>query len=495
MNNRRSFLKSSLAASGALYLPSTWSRAAGANEDIRVGIIGCDDPGKNAPGGRGRYHMKEILGKIAKGNSGLRLTCICDVDQDNLDSAKAEIEKANQKAAYFQDFRKMLESKDLDAVIIATPNHTHSLIAAWALEAGKHVYVEKPVSHNIWEGRQLANIAKKHAGKLICQHGMQRRNDPVWQQVMDYVASGKVGKPLISRGLCYKPRQSIKKVAAPWTPGSTVDYNLWCGPREVAPVKRTRLHYDWHWQWEFGNGDIGNQGPHQLDVARWLGGDPPQGPTRVISLGGRFGYEDDATTANTQIAFFDFKPVPVLFEVRGLPESEMNFKGRVPSWKKTGVQVGNVLHCEGAYIAEGMVYENETDKVIEKFKPNDGAGHQDAFFASIRSGKIDKHHEVTTGHLSASLAHMANISYRLGKEVSSGAVAEQIKGDASFLETYNALAEHLTKNGVDLASAKINLGAMLNFDATTEQFTGEQAEQANALAKGTYRAGFELPKI
>jgi predicted dehydrogenase len=495
MNNRRSFLKTSLAASSALYLPSTWSRAQGANTDIRVGIIGCDDPGKNAPGGRGRYHLKEVLGKIAKGNSGLRLTAICDVDQDNLDAAKVEIEKAHLKAEYFQDFRKMLESKELDAVIIATPNHTHSWIAAWALEAGKHVYVEKPVSHNIWEGRQLVNIAKKHAGKLICQHGMQRRNDPVWQQVIDYVASGKVGKPLLSRGLCYKPRQSINKVAAPWQPAATVNYDLWCGPREVAPVKRTRLHYDWHWQWEFGNGDIGNQGPHQLDVARWLVGDPQQGPTRVISLGGRFGYEDDATTANTQIAFFDFKPVPVLFEVRGLPDSKMNFKGRTPSWKKTGVQVGNVLHCEGAYIAEGMVYDNATDQVIEKFKPNDGAGHQDAFFASIRSGKIDAHHEVTTGHLSASLAHMANVSLRLGQEVSSEAVKDQIKGTPSFAETYDKLTEHLANNDVDLTKSKLMLGAMLNFDGASELFTGDLAKEANALARGTYRPGYELPKV
>ncbi len=496
MNTRRSFLHHTLAASGALYLPSTWSRAAGANEDIRVAIIGCDDPGKNAPGGRGRYHMKELMGKIAKGNSGLRIAAICDVDQDNLDAAKAELEKAQIKAEFYTDFRKLLASKNVDAVIIATPNHTHSLIAAWALEAGKHVYVEKPISHNIWEGRQLANIAKKHAGKLICQHGMQRRNDPVWQQVMDYVAGGEIGKALVSRGLCYKPRQSINKIGTPQQPAATVDYNLWSGPREITPIKRKRLHYDWHWQWEYGNGDIGNQGPHQLDVARWLIGDPQQGPANVISIGGRFGYEDDATTANTQIAFYDFKPVPVIFEVRGLPEAGMDFKGRTPQWTHSGVSVGNVLHCEGGYIAEGVVYENGTDKVIKKgMKPNDGAGHQEAFFASIRSLKIDKDHEVTTGHLSASLAHMANISYRLGKEATSEAVAEQIKGTPSFAETYQNLAAHLLKNGIDLAATKVTLGAMLHFDGATEQFTGEQAAAANALVKETYRAEFELPKL
>ena len=496
MNNRRSFLKAGAASAAAFYLPSTWSRAIGANDDIRVAIIGCNDPGKNPPGGRGRYHMKELVGKIKKGSSGLRLTAICDVDQSNLDSAKAELEKNDIKAEYFTDFRKLLESKEVDAVIIATPNHTHSLIAAWALEHGKHVYVEKPVSHNIWEGRQLSNLAKKHAGKLICQHGMQRRNDPVWDKVMEYVASGKIGKPLLSRGLCYKKRESIGQVGTPAAPPSTVDYDLWSGPREVIPVPRKRLHYDWHWQWQYGNGDIGNQGPHQLDVARRLIGDPAEGPANVISIGGRFGYEDDATTANTQIVFYDFKPVPIIFEVRGLPEADMNFKGRLPSWRKSGVQVGNVLHCEGGYIAEGVVYENDTDKVIDKtMKPNDGNGHQDAFFASIRSGKIDAGHNVLTGHMAASLAHMGNTSYRLGKVLPNGEIAERIKGNALFGETFARFTEHLTKNQVELATAKISLGAALAFDGKTEQFTGDLAKEANAIEAGTYRDAFKLPKV
>lgn len=490
MNNRRTFLRTGLAGAAALYVPSTWSRAEGSNEDIRVAIIGC---GAN---GRGRSHMKEIAGKMKKGGSGVRLVAVCDVDTLNNDSAKADMEKQDIKIETYVDFRKLLESKDVDAVIIATPNHTHCLIAAHALEHGKHVYVEKPISHNIWEGRQLAELAKKYAGKLICQHGMQRRNDPVWGKVMEYVKSGAIGKPLVSRGLCYKKRDSIGKVGTPKAPPATVNYDLWSGPREVVDVPRQKLHYDWHWQWPWGNGDIGNQGPHQLDVARWLIGDPTDGPGNVISFGGRFGYDDDATTANTQIAFFDFKPVPIIFEVRGLPEADLNFKGRLPSWKRSGVQVGNILECEGGYIAEGIVYENGTDKVIDKtMKPNDGAGHQDAFFSSIRSLKIDKNHDVLTGHLSASLPHMANVSYRLGKSLSQGEASERIKGNAAFTETFQRMLEHLQKNGTNLETEKIVTGPMLSFDGATEKFTGELAAEANKMATDTYREPFTMPKV
>ena len=488
MNNRRTFLKSGLATTTALYLPSAWSRAVGANDAIRIGIIGC--------GGRGSSHFHEILDKVAGGCTDIRLTAICDPDTTHLDAFQSDLTKKSLKAERYTDFRKLLESPEVDAVIIATPNHTHSLIAAWALEHGKHVYVEKPVSHNLWEGRQLTLIAAKHEGKLICQHGMQRRNDPVWEKIRAYVESGKIGKPLLSRGLCYKKRDSIGKVGTPQTPPSTVDYDLWSGPREPEPIPRKNLHYDWHWQWQWGNGDIGNQGPHQLDVARWLIGDPTDGPSQVISIGGRFGYEDDATTANTQIAFFDFKPVPIIFEVRGLPDADMNFKGRLPSWKKTGVQVGNILHCEGGYIAEGIVYENGTDAVIDKtMRPNDGAGHQDAFFKHIREGKLPATHQVQTGHLAASLAHLANTSYRLGKSQPHGAIGEQIKGNALFSESYERFTEHLTKNQVALDKAAISLGAMLSFDGKTEQFTGPLAEQANAMNRGTYREAFSLPKV
>ncbi|MBP7949997.1 MAG: Gfo/Idh/MocA family oxidoreductase [Verrucomicrobiales bacterium] len=494
-SNRRIFLKSSLASAAGMAVPmSTWCRAAGANGDLRIAVIGCNDPGKNPPGGRGRYHMKEIVGKMKHG--GVRVAAICDVDSTNLDGARAELEKSQIKAEYYQDFRKLLESKEVDGVIIATPNHTHSLIAAWALESGKHVYVEKPVSHNIWEGRQLSELARKHSGKLVCQHGMQRRNDPVWEKVIEFVKSGKIGKPLLSRGLCYKTRPSIGQVGTPQPPPSTVEYDLWSGPRKPEPVPRKRLHYDWHWQWPWGNGDIGNQGPHQLDVARWLIGDPQELPASVISIGGRFGYEDDATTANTQIAYFDFKPVPIIFEVRGLPDANLNFKGPMPVWRKTGVRVGNILHCEGGYIAEGIVYENGSDKVIDKsMRPNDGVGHQDKFFESMRSGKIAPTHQVLTGHLSAALAHMANISYRLGREMGGAQAAETIKGNAEFSETCQRFLEHLQKNGIKTDEAKIVTGPMLAMDGRAEKFTGELADAANNLATEDYREPFVMPKV
>lgn len=491
-SNRRHFLKGSLVASASLYVPSTWSRAQGANGAVRMAVVGCNNPKANPPGGRGFYHMQELTEK----HPNARVTAICDADSANLDAAKAYLEGKQVKAEYFQDFRKLMENKEVDAVVIATPNHLHTLIAIWALEHGKSVYVEKPVSHNIWEGRQLARYARKHAGKLVCQHGMQRRNDPVWEKVIEFVKSGNIGKPLLSRGLCYKSRPSIGQVGSPLSLPSSVNYDLWAGPREKMPIQRKRLHYDWHWQWPWGNGDIGNQGPHQLDVARWLVGDPQELPGQVISIGGRFGYQDDATTANTQIAYFDYKPVPVIFEVRGLPEADLNFKGPMSAWKKTGVRVGNILHCEGGYIAEGMVYENGTDKVIDKtMKPNDGSGHMASFLTSVLETKIKPTHEVTTGHYSAALAHLANTSYRLGKEVSGEETAARIKGNAEFSETYHRFTEHLAKNGVNPASTKIIAGPMLTVDAKSEKFIGELADEANKMATENYREPFGIKEI
>jgi hypothetical protein len=324
---------------------------------------------------------------------------------------------------------------------------------------------------------------------------MQRRSDTAWDEILAWVAEGKLGKPVLSRGLCYKKRASIGKSSGATEPPSTLDYSLWCGPREMKPLMRSKLHYDWHWQWEQGNGDIGNQGPHQLDIARKLIGDPMEGPGGVISIGGRFGYDDDATTANTQIAFFDFKPVPIIFEVRGLPYEGLNFKGRDNKWLKSGVDVGNILHLEGGYVAEGNVYENgNDDKPIHRFKIDNGARHMDNFIQALHDRKVDVGHGALTGHLSASLAHLANISYRVGREVDANSIAATLS-NAAFADTYKELLGHLERNGVKADTIKPTLGAALTFDPKTELFTGEGAEAANKYVKGDYRKEFSLPSL
>ena len=477
--SRRTFLKGSLVA--GLSVPmSTWSRAAGANERINVAVIGAHAQGKG--------HFEDAV----ENKHGGQAVAVCDADMEVTNARVADAAKKNVKIAGYQDYRKLLENKDIDAVIIATPNHLHSLIAIAALQAGKHVYVEKPVSHNIHEGRLLAQHAAKHSN-LICQHGMQRRSDDVWLKINDFIKTGAIGKPIVSRGFCYKKREPIGKVPGPQKPPASVDYSLWCGPREMEPIIRKQFHYDWHWQWQYGNGDIGNQGPHQLDVARWLLGDPSACPERVISIGGRFGIDDDATTANTQIAFYDFKPIPMIFEVRGLPDKDMNFKGRMPYYKG-GVQIGNVIECEGGYVAEGKAYDKD-NKEIAKFPKDDGAKHRRRFFEHIKAGKIPGTHGAENGHLSAALAHMANHSYRLGKMVPQEQVAASIKGNPLFTETFERMLTHLKDNKLEADLSKIVLGPMLTLDPKTEKYTGEFADAANQMDMETYRKEFSIPAV
>lgn len=477
--NRRRFLQGTLAGAAGLALSSSrlWARSIGANDEIRLGFIGL---GKNG-NGRGANHVADFGKK-----KGCRVAAICDADTASLDAMKAKL--TGQTVEYYQDYRKLLDNKDIDAVIIATPNHTHTFLAIAAMQAGKHVYVEKPVSHNLWEGRKLVEHAAKHP-ELIVQHGMQRRSDHAWIEVQEFIKTGKIGKAVVSRGFCYKKREDIGKIGTPAAAPATVDYNLWAGPRDMAPVQRKSFHYDWHWQWPYGNGDIGNQGPHQLDVARWLIDDPMACPENVLSIGGRFGYDDDATTANTQIAYYDFKPVPVIFEVRGLPDKDMNFRGRLPTYK--GIGVGNVIECEGGWVAEGKAYDKD-GKEVAKFTQDGGSKHQSRFLESIRSGKQEVTHNALTGHLSAGLAHMANHSYRVGKEASIADITAKIGGNALFAETFQRMITHLTDNKIDIASINPVLGASLTFDPVKEIYTGENADAANKLNMESYREGFTI---
>ncbi len=479
---RRKFLTSSLggaAALGASYRLPVWAKPLGANGDVRIAIIGC--------GGKGGDHIGHILG-----TAGTRIAALADPDETHTsDNAKRIAGKQGTEPKVYKDYRELCQDPDVDAVIIATPNHLHSTIAIFAAAHGKHVYVEKPVSHNIWEGRKLVEASEKY-GKdgLIIHHGMQRRSDQGWWEILEWIKDEPLGKMTLSRGLCYKPRQSIGKVAGPQQPPPGVDYDLWSGPREMLPIMRQRFHYDWHWQWPYGNGDIGNQGPHQMDVARWVTGQEAL-PTSVLSIGGRFGYDDDATTANTQIAFFDYKPVPIIFEVRGLPRTDMDWGKGMPAYK--GGQVGNVVHFEGGYITESKAYDND-GKTVKKFPVTDGAGHFENWIASVRSGKHDARWSAHTGHVSAALCHMANISYRVGKPTTDTDITANLKDDANALETYERMRQHLADNKVDVKMDLPTLGGHLTMNPKTERFEGNLADEANAHVKEDYRAGFEIPE-
>jgi len=463
--NRRHFLSTS-ALAGAFALTPSFSRAASANGDLRVCVIGFNGRGKG------------LAGDVMK-CKGAKLVALCDVDSAVLDAFAAELDKKGTKVAKFTDFRKVCESKDIDAVIIATPNHTHALIGATAAANGKHAYVEKPVSHNVWEGRQLADAAAKH--KVVIQHGFQRRSETAWHEAYDFVKSGEIGKVTLARGFCYKPRPSIGKVPQPLEAPKTVNYDLWCGPREIEPVRRAKFHYDWHWQFPYGNGDFGNQAPHQLDVCRWFIGDP-QLPAAVLSIGARLGYDDDGEWANTQLCYFDY-PTPVLFEVRGLKTA--GFKG---------VPVGNIIECEGGSISGGhgssCAAFDKDGKQIRKF--SGGKSHMQSFVDSCHSGKIDAGHTAESGHLSSALAHIGNISWKLGTPTAPDAIRAALK-DANTTDAFERMLTHLIDNKVDPTKDMLALGKHLTFDPETEQFAGDSAALANPHLKGTYRKGFELP--
>ncbi|MFO0926096.1 MAG: Gfo/Idh/MocA family oxidoreductase [Gemmataceae bacterium] len=227
-----------------------------------------------------------------------------------------------------KDVRKLLEDKEIDAVSIATPNHWHALMAVWAMQAGKDVYVEKPCSHNVREGRVITQWARK-LGRM-CQMGVQSRSMPGMRKVLDFVKSGKLGKVSVARAICYRSRPSIGYVRTPAAIPAGLDFDLWCGPAPKVVPHRKRLHYDWHWFWATGNGDLGNQNPHELDKGRW-GLGKQELPKRVVSLGGRLGYVDDAETANSQVTFFEWDDALLISDVRGLP-----FKSKVTFGLKGG---------------------------------------------------------------------------------------------------------------------------------------------------------------
>ncbi|RYD61097.1 MAG: Gfo/Idh/MocA family oxidoreductase, partial [Verrucomicrobiaceae bacterium] len=403
---RRLFLHTS-AFAGTWSLLSPLARAQGANDDLRIAVIGF--------AGRGQSHIDS-----ATKTKGVRLVALCDVDSKVLGAAKDKLDKKGITVATYDDYRKVCEAKDIDAVVIATPNHTHALIAVTAAANGKHVYVEKPVSHNVWEGRILADAQAKY-GKVI-QHGFQRRSETSWKEAFAWVKEGHLGKLKLARGFCYKPRPSIGKVSGPKQPPAGVNYDLWCGPRETTPPHREKFHYDWHWQSPYGNGDLGNQGPHQLDVCRWALGDPKQLPPTVLSCGGRFAHDDDGDVANTQVVFLGYDPVPIVFEVRGLPKKGVDYKSGMDSYK--GQSVGNLIEYEGGWLAGGhdgkcQIFDLEGKK-LKDFQG--GRSHFQTWVDSIRSGKQDYMRSADSGHLSSALAHIGNISWGLGAPASPGDV-------------------------------------------------------------------------
>jgi len=468
---RRLFLSNAGLAAGAMLAPR--ASALTRTSEPRIAVIGLN--------GRGRNHIQGVLGTPK-----VRLAAICDCDANVLERERAKLEKEGVKVATFTDYRELCEAKDIDAVTIATPNHTHALITLAAAGQGKHVYVEKPVSHNVHEGRLLAEAQEQHG--VVIQHGFQRRSEAAWAEALGWIGEGHLGALKVARGFCYKPRKSIGKVDGPQKPPQGVDYSLWCGPRETLPIDRERFHYDWHWQFPWGNGDLGNQGPHQLDVCRWALGDPAELPRSVYSAGDRFAHDDDGDWANTQIVHLDYAKAPILFEVRGLPKRDLDYSTGMDDYR--GQSIGNVIEYEGGALLGGhgpnCVAVDDKGKTIRKF--TGGGSHYQTWVDAIFHGNQEPGRGAESGHLSSALAHIGNISWRLAERTGSQSAPDLELVD----EALERMKKHLAANGVDLAKHPIQHGPRLSLAPGQERFQGEHAELANPMLSESSREGFEV---
>ncbi len=481
--SRRHFIRNSLYAGAAMAAPR--SRVLGANNDIRIGIAGLGSFIKI--GGKGRGDLREFR-KIP----GVRIAAICDCDTDHLMPVLKECKKHDERVKTFTDVRKLLDDKEIDAISVTTPNHWHSLITIWACQAGKDVFVQKPASHNIYEGRKMVDAARKYNRVVQAVHGP--RSNGELEVSFEYARQGNLGKVLYVHGVNYKPRMSIGKVDRPQPSPRSCDYNLWCGPAPQKPLMRSNLHYDWHWDWHTGNGDLGNMGIHFMDSCRWAI-DKAELPRRVMSIGGRFGYKDDGQTPNTLITFLDYEPVPIIFEVRGLPK---NKSFRNEGWAKNmdtyhGVQYGAVVHCQNGYILNGAAYDKQGE-LIKKFT-SERISSKKNFIEVMRSRNTGNLYSgALEGHLSCGLVHMANISHRLGVEASTSQIRSGFHGNKVFTKSFDRFLAHLDANGIDLQKTPAALGSMLEFNLNTEQFVGEFSEQANKLVSRDYRKPFVVPE-
>ncbi|HTV22759.1 MAG TPA: Gfo/Idh/MocA family oxidoreductase [Polyangiaceae bacterium] len=502
---RRAFIQTGLLASASLTARS-WARVPGANGDIRIAVVGLN--------GKGRDHVASY-----RSIPGVRVVALCDVDRAALDAAAQAAKAAGDAPQTFEDYRDLLAQKDIDAVSIVTPNHQHTLQAIWALRAGKDVFVEKPVSHDLWEGQQLLRAASKFPDRIV-QAGTQNRSSPPIAQAIAWQRAGHIGKIKVARGLCYKRRESIGKTSGPQPVPKTVNYDLWLGPLPQAPLRRTKLHYDWHWQWATGNGDIGNQGNHQLDVARRFLGQAALPPS-VSSVGGRLGYVDDGETPNTLIVSYDYPGAPLLFEVRGLPTQTgaVDAKPSAPApvantpgatWSPPkgsgamdeyrGLSVGNIIECEGGYIVvpagnytSAQAFDTK-GKLLQEWKGS--ASHYQNFIDAVKSRKAkDLNAPIIEGHVSGGLSHLANLSQQLGHGALAAEVGKALSSNARLSESFAGMKEHLRRNDIDVDKVAVQLGATLTLDPKTEKFSGEHAAGATRLSRHEYRQPFAVPEI
>ena len=460
----------------------------GANEQLGYMAVGC--------GGRGGDHIAGIGGQ-----KDVRVLYLCDADEAIVNRRAEEFEKAfGYRPKAITDMRRAFDAGDLDIISCATTNHWHALTGIWAMQAGLHCYIEKPISFNVHEGRALVAAAKKH-GKC-CQTGTQCRTASANIEAVRFVQSGGIGDVNFARGLCYKRRKAIGPLGT-YEPPKSVDYSLWSGPAPVSPVTRRQFHYDWHWQRLYGNGDLGNQGPHQTDIARWHLG-IEQFPNRVISYGGRVGYDvekkdpnyvDAGDTPNTIVSIYDYGDKTIVFETRGLETPALR-----------GASIGVIVYGSTGYAVQidysyTAIFDLEGNKTKE-FRG--GGDHYRNFLNAVLADDPTKlSSDARCGHLSAGLSHIGNASYYLGEAAGESnrlsvkdaeVTLAEFGGADDNVETLHRTLEHLTANGVDIERTPLSMGVALQMDPETEHFIGNDAAN-QLLCRQESQSGFEVPAV
>ena len=440
--DRRSFISAGAASVLAMRADSAAGQKSPPSDRVRVAICGLR--------GRGGDHL-ENYAQIKD----VQIAALCDVDENVLSRRVAQMEKMGlPKPQTYGDIRKLLENPSIDAVSIATPNHWHSLMAVWACQAGKDVYVEKPCSHNLWEGQQLVKAAARY--NRVVQHGTQTRSAPAVRDAVLKMKDGLIGETYMARGLCYKWRDTIGRTPASPVPAG-VDYDLWSGPAPIQAFTKNRFHYNWHWFWDYGNGDLGNQGTHQVDVARW--GMGLGFPSRVSAMGGHFMFDDDQQTPNDLNCSFEFdhadgKRRMITFEVRhwitnheagiGTRDLGTDEKKWSPSGSKLGPSagghntVGNIFYGSSGYLSTGdedaATYRVWTGPDQEPHPPVQNGGAELAHFRNFIEcvkgrNHADLHAPIEEGHISCAMVHLANASYRLGRTLTCNPETQEVIGD------------------------------------------------------------------
>jgi len=470
---RRDFVKSGFALGLVTALP--YSHVRGANSRINVGLVGC--------GGRGRgAHIPSF-----EKQEGVTIVAVSDPDRQRMTEAAKLIEsKYGHKAEQYVNMRKMFDCKDIDVVANATQNYWHGLSTIWACQAGKHVYVEKPLSHYIWEGRQMVNAARKY--NRIVQCGTQRRSQSSIAKAIQWIREGNLGKIKYITAFANKKRSSCGKRDTPLPIPDSIDYDLWCGPARKVPIYRDRLQYDCSFDWNTGDGESCNQGVHEVDVARWCLGEKRL-PRRVMSIGGRFVFNDACDVPNTQIIYYDFPKAPVLYEVHNLTKAKGS--DEMPMFR--GELVGVIVDCEGGSVSlyRGLAWDKE-GKEVKKF--SGGGDHFVNFIEAVSNGRRqDLNAEILEGHISTAVTHTGNISYRLGIKASRRQMFKQVREIPIFRDMYERMIEHLISHEIDVNERTVSLGPWLQIDRKNECFKNN--EQANRLVRGFYREPYIVPDL